>query len=237
MDVLRAAAQVQDTTVQLAALIAGPSTNQTAEQIARLVTSALAVQVQTNASFSLSAPSQIQNVLTQAASRADIHLNTSIAEGAAQIIAEVNQLKDQAAALATDALGAAEEISRIQGLAQGSIADDLALVGANARAMDDALAANTGEALQARVTAAPVGDATGDETTAWVHLASARVNLAAGDGTARREVTVIRAEGNKGPVGLRIALSDGTARYADGDYPPRVLICNSRMARSARRWT
>jgi hypothetical protein len=221
--VLRAAAQVQDTTVQIAALMEGASTNQSAEQLARLVTSALAAQVQTNASFSLSAPSQVENLLTQAMGQADLSLPTNIADGAAQIIAEVNQLKDQAAAAATNGLSAAGEISRIQGLAQGSIADNLALVAAKAKAMDDVLAANTGEALQAQVTVAPVGDVTGQETRPGTFAFSQPEFRALEDGTPVSAVTVTRTDGNKWDVPLRITLSDGSARWADGDYAETSL--------------
>ncbi|HEY9172364.1 MAG TPA: PQQ-binding-like beta-propeller repeat protein [Verrucomicrobiae bacterium] len=216
--VLRAASQVQDTIVQITALMEGASPVQGADELAGLVTATLAAQLQTNLAFSLSAPTQIENLLTQAVSRAGVTLPTVVTEGAAQIIAEVNQLKAQAAASAASALDAAGEISRIQGVAQGSIAEELALVGANAKVIDDAVAANTGNALQATVEAAPVGDLTGQETRPGTFAFSQTEFRVAEDGTPLTAVTVIRTDGNKGTVGLRITLSDGTARRVDGDY-------------------
>ena len=199
-------------------LMEGASTNQSTEQLARLVTSALAAQVRTNALCSLSAPQDIRNLVTQSVSRASITFGTNITDGAAQIIAQVNQLKDQAAASASNALSAAEEISRIQGMAQGSIADDLSLVAANAKLIDDAVAANTGSALQTRVDAAPVGDVTGQETRPGTFAFSLPEFRVLEDGTPLSAVKVTRTDGNKWDVALRITLSDGTARYADGHY-------------------
>ena len=215
---LRAAAQVQDTTVQITMLMEGASTNQSTEQLARLVTSALTAQVRTNALCSLSAPQDIRNLVTQSVTRASITLGTNITDGAAQIIAQVNQLKDQAVASASNALSAAEEISRIQGMAQGGIADDLSLVAANAMLIDDAVAANTGSALQTRVDAAPVGDVTGQETRPGTFAFSLPEFRVLEDGTPLSAVKVTRTDGNKWDVALRITLSDGTARHADGDY-------------------
>jgi uncharacterized protein (UPF0147 family) len=219
VSVLRASAQVQDTTVQIAALMEGAATDPGAEQLARQVTASLAAQVRSNnATFNLSAPAQIETLLAQAVNLTAISLPANIMEGAAQIIAEVNQLKERAAASATDSLSAAEEISRIQGLAQGSIADDLTRVAANVRVIDDAVAAYTGAALQTQVDAAPVGDVTGEETRVGTFAFSQPEFRVLEDGRPLTAVTVTRADGNKGPVGLRIALSDGTARFADGDY-------------------
>jgi outer membrane protein assembly factor BamB len=217
--VLRASAQVQDTTVQIAALLEGASPTQGAEQLAQHVTAVLAAQVRgNNLALDLGAPAQIETLLTQAVSLAALSLPANTTEGAAQIIAEGNQLKAQAVASATDGLTAAEEVSRIQGLAQGSIADDLALVGAHAKVIDDAVAASTGSALQTQVDAAPVGDVTGAETRVGTFAFSRPEFRVLEDGTSLIAVTVNRTDGNKGPVGLRIALSDGTARFADGDY-------------------
>ncbi|MBI5383402.1 MAG: immunoglobulin domain-containing protein [Verrucomicrobia bacterium] len=216
--VLRAAAQVQDTTVQITALMEGASPGQGADELAQLVTATLAAQVQTNTTLNLSAPSQIEDLIAQATSHAQVGLPTNITDGAAQIIAEVNQLKEQAAAAATSGLNAAEEISRIQGLAQGSIAADLALVAANAKVIDDAVAESTGDALQSQAEAAPVGDVTGQETRPGTFAFCQPEFRVLEDGTPVSAVTVTRADGNKGAVGLRITLSDGTARRTDGDY-------------------
>jgi len=217
--VLRAAAQVQDTTVQIAALLEGASPAQGAAQLAQHVTAVLAAQVRgNNLALDLGAPAQVQSLLTQAVSLAALSLPANTTEGAAQIIAQGNQLKAQAVASAADGLAAAEEVSRIQGLAQGSIADELTLVAASVRVIDDAVADNTGNALQSRVEAAPVGDVTGAETRVGTFAFSRPEFRVLEDGTSLSAVTVNRTDGNKGPVGLRIALSDGTARFADGDY-------------------
>jgi outer membrane protein assembly factor BamB/alpha-tubulin suppressor-like RCC1 family protein len=216
--ILRAAAQVQDTTVQIAALLEGASTNLSLEQSARLVTSALAARLATNASLVLSAPQPVHTLLAEAVSAAALTLGTNITDGAATIIAEVNQVKDQAAAAATNALQAAAEISRIEGLAQGSIANDLALAAAENKSIDDVLASNTGSGLTTQIATTPVGDVTGQETRPGTFAFSLPEFRVLEDGTPLAAVTVTRTDGNKWDVALRITLSDGTARCVDGDY-------------------
>jgi hypothetical protein len=97
-------------------------------------------------------------------------------------------------------------------------AGDYCVVAANVRMIDDAVAAHTGAALQTQVDVAPVGDVTGEETRVGTFAFSQPEFRVLEDGLPLAAVTVTRTDGNKGAVGLRIALSDGTARFADGDY-------------------
>jgi hypothetical protein len=63
-----------------------------------------------------------------------------------------------------------------------------------------------------------VGDVTGQETRPGTFAFSLPEFRVLEDGTRLSAVKVTRTDGNKWDVALRITLSDGTARHADGDY-------------------
>ena len=219
--VLRAAAQVQDTMVQVTALLAGASTNQSSDPIARQIAGIMAGQVRSNAVLNLSQPGEVSGLITQAMALAGTPLAPGVVAGASAVIAQANQLTDAVLATGASGLQTAEEISRIQGVVQGSLASEWLQVGAQTRVIDDVLVANAGDGLQQKVQVAPVGNVTGTDTRAGTFAFGQSTFRIIEDGTpetAMTAVTVVRTQGNKGSAGVRIALSDGTARLAAGDY-------------------
>jgi hypothetical protein len=218
LPVLKAAAQVQDTKIQITALLDAGSTILTAEEISQKVTEAMVDQIQSHGQLDLASAAVVASVLTQVVDQADTLIDTNAAAGVARIIAESNQLKEEVTQTATNGIAAAQEITRIQVVAQGSTSDDLALVGAKEKAIDDAIVGNTGVGLDSKVQTSPVGDVTGQEIRVGEFSFNQANFRVLEDGQAIVPVTVIRTNGNNGAVELRIAISDGTATLKSGDY-------------------
>ena len=216
--VLQAAAKVQDTVVQIAALLDQSTPDASPADLAREVIAQIASAVQTNPTVNLSDTQLVGTVIQETASAMQATVDPAVQQGAAQVIAAINQAKDQLVAEAEGALAAAAAISQVQWIAQGQAAEQLKQAGSGTLVIDEVVAAQTCHALNQAIAQAPVGNLTGTEQPPGIVAFSHDSFSVLENGVAVQEVTITRHQGNEGAVRLQIALSDGTARLADGDY-------------------
>ncbi len=222
VSVLSAAAQIQDTVVQIAALVSSAATNHSPEDAAATVMQALAARAQTDGTLNLGTLAGVSNLITQSLAAAGTQMSSNVTSGAASVISSVNQLRETLVATAPDSTAAAQLIVQVQVVAQGSSAQSLQDAANGAQTIDDVVVAFTGAGLSQATANAPVGDLTGTAVQAGTFAfgqPAFRVNQ---DGIAvpGSDVTVIRVNGNQGSVTVRVRLSDGTATAAAGDYRP-----------------
>ncbi len=233
--VLQAAAKVQDTVVQITALLGQSTPDASQADLARQVMAQIASAVQTNSAMDLSDTQVVETVIQQTASVVQATIDPAVQQGAAQVIAALNQAKDQLVAEAEGALDAAAAISQVQWIAQGQAAEQLEQAGSGAVVIDEVVAAQTCHALDQAIAQAPVGNLTGAEQPPGIVAFSHDHYSVLENGVSVQAITVTRHQGNHGPVRLRIALSDGTARLADGDYSAAsidVLLSDHEISRS-----
>ncbi|MFM8357401.1 MAG: immunoglobulin domain-containing protein, partial [Verrucomicrobiota bacterium] len=155
---LNAAAQVQDTLVQVASVLdaaAGGSSTAPGTVLDTLARSVLEARP-----LDLTEPGQIQEILQQAARKEGLEIPAGVADATAQVVAEGNQAKETATQ-SGDPRQVAEQISRIQSVAQGSTTRDLAEAATGRQDETEVLARNTGGPLQQLVAQAPAGDLLG----------------------------------------------------------------------------
>ncbi|MBM3883289.1 MAG: hypothetical protein FJ387_26865 [Verrucomicrobia bacterium] len=216
--VLRAAAQVQDTKAQVCALILGGANHLDVLEVARQVDAALVDRLQMAGGMDLSQPTTVEALIQRSAGNAGAMPNVVVARGAAEIIAGLNRLQEQVVGLGLTGQETVAEISRVQAFAQGRAAKELEQVGSGQLVVDDVLASTTGTALALAVAATPVGDLFGRETRPGTFAFAGPAFSVSEGGRAIVVSTVVRTDGNRGPVAVKVALRDGTATRSSGDY-------------------
>jgi hypothetical protein len=221
VEVLAAAAAVQDTLVQVVTLVtAGSSDPEEVAASAASVMDVLAAQVQNSGALDLSQANQVTAVIEESLAAAGTQLDTNVTEGAAAIISQLNQLKDEAVETAASGGDAAALLTQVQGVAQGKASQSLGDAATGNQSIDDVVVGYTGSALEQTVTNATVGDLVGTDTRPGSFSLGSATFRANEDGTQApgMEITISRADGNQGAVTVRISWSDGTAKASVGDY-------------------
>ena len=224
--VLSAAAAVQDTVVQISALVSGSANSPSASQAAATVMAAMAVSAQTNGVLNLSQSSAVSDLINQVLTSSGSILPTNVAGGAAAVISGGNQQNQAVLNSALDGAQAAQGIAQMQGLAQGVVAQSLQDAAAGAQGIDDVVVGYTGAALSQAASNAPVGNVTGtvqvQPGTFAFGAGTFRVNQ---DGTPVPgfQVTVIQSQGNQGGVTAIAALSAGTGTIGGRDFVPGTI--------------
>lgn len=215
--VFAAAAQVQDTTVQMAALVSTASGAGEVE-VAQQVATELARQITMGQQVRLGEATTLGDVLTNVAVHMGASLSADVLAGAVEIMGDGNQAKQTIAATAGSGLEMLLEISRVQGVMQGAVAGALAEVGAGTVVVDDAVAQLAGAALQEQIQSAPVGDVVGTNIQVGEFSFRKEGFRLSEDGGGLDPVTVVRVGGTRGNVEVVVSASDGTATAAGGDY-------------------
>ena len=203
--VLKAGAKVQDTLVQVSALLQGAS-SQPQAQVANAAVRVMAEKVSSGQSLDLTQSSTVQSVIQRTGQDRGTTLSAAVQESTANVIANGNQIKDDAAARAGSQLEASREITRTQVITQGEVALALTQIGTSPSTAAAALPGISGTSFLEKVQAAPVGDVQGDDVRPGTfsfgqptfRLQTSNPDLA--------NVTVYRTFGNRGQVSLTIAL-------------------------------
>ncbi len=225
--VLEASAKLQDTMVQVSAMVNGASAV-SQDQAAKSVAGVLAANIVAGNSIDLTQPAVVQSLVADSAASAatatgkEVKLDAALVQGASQMIAEINQVKQDIANSTNSNAQIAQEISRVQGVAQSAAADSLAGVASGSRQIDDVVVAQTGQQLAQLVAEAPVGTLTGVDIrpgTVEFSVAEARIGE---DGVVLKPLLVGRKDGSYGPLSVIIKLSPGTA-VAGVNYAPADL--------------
>ncbi|MBI4664534.1 MAG: immunoglobulin domain-containing protein, partial [Verrucomicrobia bacterium] len=195
----------------------GGVSTQTASQVANTVAKVVAERVSTGQAVDMSQPSTVESVIQRSAQILGATLGADVQQTSAGVIAEGNQIKDDAVARAASPMEASREITRAQVIIQGEIPPVLTQIAASASTPAEVLATISGASLAQKVQAAPVGDVQGDDTrpgTFYFGQTTFRLQTSRPD---QANVTVYRTLGNRGPVSLTIALS------VNGE-PPRAAV-------------
>ena len=217
---LNAAAQVQDTLIQVVSVVdAGGGGSDSA---AASVLDSLARSLGPTGPIDLTAPDRIGQLIEQSAEREGLKLPQGLVATASQIVAEGNQTTHDAAQTGTP-LEVAGRISRIQAVVQGPTADDLADAAAGRQPEAEILARNTGEQLDRQIDTRVGGDLLGTEVRPGTFSFGPEVPRVLENGQVIQALTVLRAEGNRGAVRLRVRFTADTATEG-ADFKALVLV-------------
>lgn len=211
-----AAAQVQDTLIQVGSMIDAGSRGSASANAT--VLDALARSLAQAVPIDLTASTAIQGLIQKSAEREGVKLPPGVLDTAAQIVAEGNQSKADATQ-SGDAVQVAEKISRMQSVAQKGTADDLAAVVAGLASETEVLARNTGGSLALKVQGAVGGDLFGTEIRVGTFAFGPDVPRWLENGKVIQPLVVNRTDGNRGAVRVRISLVADTA-HAGTDFKP-----------------
>ena len=214
IDLINAAAQVQDTLVQITSLIdaaAGGSVS-----APESVLNALAKSMLADKPIDLTEPDQIQAIISASVEREGLELTQELSDAAAEVVADGNQAKDDAAQ-SGNPLEVAKLISKIQSVTQGSTANDLGDAGAGLQDETEVLARNTGEQRQQLVEQAPAGDLLGTENRPGTFSLSPEAPRLVENGLVVQPLTILRTDGNRGLVRVTLSISPDSAT-AGSDY-------------------
>jgi hypothetical protein len=207
-------ARIQDTVVPIAKLLTGIPGAPPLVTLADLTFADIAAKIAApDSALNLANASVVANVIRGVLSSIGLSLPTATVDGAAQMIAEANQ---RIAELPNTAdVDFVEQVARVQTVAQGTIADQLADVAAGTLAISTAIANNTGAALDSQIAAAAIGN------VATPLLAVSDVEEIEGNGGSRTFAFTVSLVGtSRLPVSVEYATLDSTATSADGDYTP-----------------
>ena len=206
--VLNASSKVQDTLVQIASVLSGAS-GQNKEQVSQSTINATAQQIFENVSLDLSSASAVNSVLTRASQQSGVPLTDAIKDASVRIIAAGNALKDVIASAGGSSVTVAQEISRAQGVLQGSVSRTLELVGRQTVSASEAVVQLSSGSLDQLVRLAPLGDTTGEDIRPGTFSFSQSSYQATTSGSQAAVVTLDRSNGNKDAVTLNITLRAG----------------------------
>jgi hypothetical protein len=227
--ILEASSKLQDTIVQVSAMMTGASTV-SQDQAAKSIATVLAANITAGNSIDLTQPSVVQNLVTDSAASAAtttgqaVNLDASLIQGASQMIAEINQVKQDIANSTNSTADIAQEISRVQVVAQSSAADGLSSVASGDRQIDDVVVAQTGQQLAQLVQEAPVGTLSGVDARPGTVDFSAAEGRIAEDGIVLKPLMVSRNDGSYGPLSIIVKLSPGSATPGVNYNPADIRI-------------
>jgi len=222
LQVLNVAAKVQDTTALGSAVLS--SGGQSSDSAAKSVTSALASAVLSSTPVDLSNGKTTRDLLSSAATRSGTVLSEALLNTASEIVSSVNQAKDSAATGSGNAAQSAIEVSRVQGVAQGRVAQDLARAASGESSVDDVASLNSGAALRATISNAPVGVLLAPTTiqTGQISLSASTYQVGE-DGTGLRPIVIHRKGGSSGVIRGVITLTPGENVLSTGDFTTNRL--------------
>ncbi|NEP46388.1 MAG: type I secretion C-terminal target domain-containing protein [Okeania sp. SIO2H7] len=155
-EVFNSMIQVQNTVTQIAHLLDGASTTDI-DELSGAAVKAIANQVKEGGKLDLSAPAPIEALIRDAAKEGkaiDPQLQRKsvldVAEEVAEVVAESNDRIDKAASSNTSA-DISKEVAKVQTITMGETSDDLLEVTAGTKDIEQAIAENTGSALDDQI--------------------------------------------------------------------------------------
>ena len=205
-NVLRAAAAVQDTMVQIDNLI-GSEDLQNISSVAL----AIAERIKTGASVDMENVDFIQSIAQASAEIAKAEIDSVIAGSVARIIASSNQVKSQAIETSESVADAAIEVSRIQAVAQSTLSDAISTLVSGEDSFENFEASFEPNALNQLVSESVVGPLSGIDTRAGIFDFSSDSYAFDESGRGHRVIAIVRSNGNHGRVKLRVSPAFGTA--------------------------
>ena len=225
IDVLKADYQIQATTVAASSLIDAANPKITATEAAAQVTAAIVQKISKQEAVDLTSSATVKAVVEAAATTTATVLAADVTQGAASMVSQVNTEKQKIASSDISAAAALEQMTRVQVVAENTLSADLGKVGQGTKNIEDAVAANTGANLQEAITQAPVGDITATESRpgSFSFSKSTYKIQENGQPLTGEALVIKRDDGNVGAVNLVITLSDGTAKFASGDYKAQTI--------------
>ena len=227
--VLAASAMFQDTTIQISAMVDAAS-NVTQDQAANSVSSALAARIAAGNSIDLTQAGVVQSLvadsvlLAAGATGEEIKMETTLVQGAAQMISEINQVKQDIANSTNSTAQIVSDISQAQVVGQISVADDLARVASGQKQIDDVLMAKTGQQLSQLLEDAPVGTMTGLDTRLGTVEFGAADGRVTENGVVLKPIVVSRKDGSSGSLAVIIKLTPGTATAGTNYNPADIRV-------------
>ena len=225
-EVLSAGAKVQDTLLQISALMA-PGDAASKSQAASAVIQAIASSVTAGTSINLDQPAVVNSLIQQSATRLGQEVSTQVKDGASQIIAGANQVKTAIVAATGNALDVAEELSRTQVVGQ-AVTAVLAQVTSGAVSMAQATVQSSKEAITQSAQTAQVGDVLGVDERPGTFFFS-KTAYPAPVGASAAPVVLNRSGGNFGDVTVVISLKSPNGSVA-GTVP--VLFKSREMIKT-----
>lgn len=217
LKVLVKAAIVQDTVVQLGALVAGASNEDIASGAMR-VSQALAAAMKGGAKVDLTDSETLSNIADDVNNDAPTKVEANRLSQALDIIKDLNKQKSDAGeAQGDDAMVKAEAVARIQQVGQGVVADVLVKLGANDLEPEDLEDEEFGD-LEDLIANAPVGDILGKDTRPGTLGWNRTTHTVSENGFDRTSLIIERRDGSAGEIKVDVSVIDGTATHADGDF-------------------
>lgn len=201
----------------------GTNTPPSSAQVDDAFIATLTARIASGAEVNLNDPAQLTSLLGDTlAQLPPTGLTPEQIQGAATIVARINQLTDEAAASGESPAEMVTKFLQMQVAAQGPVAQQLAAVGAGTLSIEDALANTTPETLRELAAQAVVGDLFGDETRVGIFEFSADSYSVNEDGSTTLPVTVNRSQGDNGAVSVVVSLTPGTAMLG-ADYTTNTV--------------
>jgi hypothetical protein len=210
--VFAAAAQVHDTIMQTANLLAatGGSSVVDAARAALDAIAAMLEEADAGVSIGLADETAIASVVSRAATTRNVSLDPTLVLAAATVIATTNQaIAEIAVAGSSDFLA---EVVRVQHVAQTTVAADLAQLGAGTLAPQEAIDRNTSAAIASQTATAPVANIAPPQITIDAP------QLSEGSSDSQMMFAVRLSAASAVPVTVSYTTVDGTATVANGDY-------------------
>ncbi|CCQ52920.1 Serine protease, subtilase family [Crocosphaera watsonii WH 8502] len=148
VETFSAMVQVQNLITQTTGLIAGASGLANGAIVDQVV-NAIATQIQTNTTLNLTNVDQIETIINDSATGLGVDVS-ALSTGATQIIVAANQKIEEA--IADSSPNELEEaFAKVQKIALGESTNDLEEVGAGTKSIEEAVAENTGDALDEQI--------------------------------------------------------------------------------------
>ncbi|HOW63660.1 MAG TPA: M6 family metalloprotease domain-containing protein [Candidatus Paceibacterota bacterium] len=224
--ILKSIAEVQDTLVQVSMLVAaGAGHPGGAAVVTPVAVRILAADAQENGVLNLEDSERVAEFITRVVVATDGDLPDYVTDGAAVVVAGLNQLKARLVRESASSSVAARSLAQAQGVAQGAVAQFLQEAASGRQTIDDVVAGYIGEALKTAVSNAPVGDLSDSEIRPGTFGFSGDLfrGIENGNSVPGFELAISRRDGNKGEVTVNVVLSDGTATFNSEDYRSRQI--------------
>jgi len=213
VDVINAAALIQDTVVQVSNLLGTDGD---------LVAKAIANRIKQGESLDLDDVEVVGSLLDDAAESAQKSVTSEVRQTAASIIATGNQIKSALGAGASNITEAVVSMVKVQAVSQSVVAQDLASVGTGSMASFQLDAKYDPASMDQLISETVVGPLNGVDTRAGSFEFSGSDYRFDESGQGPRPLKIVRTNGNLGPVSLDILLTAGSATEG-ADYAGKVF--------------
>jgi hypothetical protein len=218
VEVIQAAAAVQDTVVQVASAI-GVSAGNGAE----VVTTALIDRINQGQALELSNPAAVSELVDASAQKAQKTVSPAVRDAASAIIANANQLKVSATANSSTSAEAALAIAKVQAVAQSVLSEDLVAVAAGTSSVSSVVAKYDLASIQQLADETAAGPLNGVDVRAGSFEFSGAHYTYDESGKGDRPLKILRRDGNLGQVTLEVVVSAGTATAGE-DFKAATLL-------------